>query len=301
MRVMASGGKVVEQAAEVVRNIMASGDLGIVDKGGQNNLQTKADTTCEKVIRASLLSAFPNLTVIGEEDIPLDPTAAVNVDCDPFVLSKQCPEEYSQVTEDNIVVWVDPLDGTAEFTQGLLDHVTILVGLAIDGKAVGGIINQPFYNYEDKNKIMGRTIWGVLGVGAFGWDRVEPPQNRRVLITSRSHSNPLVNRCIENMSPTHIERQGGAGNKVVKVMEGIADAYIFPSIGCKKWDTCAPEAVLCAAGGQLTDIFGNKIKYHATVEKQNYGGTIATLREHAKIVSLVPKDVVEEMEKKQKK
>jgi len=84
-------------------------------------------------------------------------------------------------------------------------------------------------------------------------------------------------------------------------MEGIADAYIFPSIGCKKWDTCAPEAVLCAAGGQLTDIFGNKIKYHATVEKQNYGGTIATLREHAKIVSLVPKDVVEEMEKKQKK
>ena len=32
MRVMASGVKVVEQAAEVVRNIMASGDLGIVDK-----------------------------------------------------------------------------------------------------------------------------------------------------------------------------------------------------------------------------------------------------------------------------
>lgn len=42
-------------------------------------------------------------------------------------------------------------------------------------------------------------------------------------------------------------------------MEGIADAYIFPSIGCKKWDTCAPEAVLCAAGGQLTDIFGEII------------------------------------------
>lgn len=65
---------------------------------------------------------------------------------------------------------------------------------------------------------MGRTIWGVLGVGAFGWDRVEPPQNRRVLITSRSHSNPLVNRCIENMSPTHIERQGGAGNKVTFII-----------------------------------------------------------------------------------
>ena len=39
-------------------------------------------------------------------------------------------------------------------------------------------------------------------------------------------------------------------------MEGEADAYIFPSSGTKKWDTCAPEAILVAAGGELTDIYG---------------------------------------------
>jgi len=43
---------------------------------------------------------------------------------------------------------------------------------------------------------------------------------------------------------------------VLRVIEGEADAYVFASPGCKKWDTCAPEAVLCAIGGQLTDVHG---------------------------------------------
>ena len=61
---------------------------------------------------------------------------------------------------------------------------------------------------------MGRTIWGVVGLGAFGWDKIEVPDNRRILITTRSHSNKLVTSCLDNMKPTQVERQGGAGNKV---------------------------------------------------------------------------------------
>jgi len=171
----------------------------------------------------------------------------------------------------------------------------ILIGVAVGGKAVGGVINQPFFNYEDKTKEMGRTIWGVVGLGAYGWDRVDVPEGRRVLITTRSHSNQLVTSCLDNMKPTQVERQGGAGNKVLKVMEGVADAYVFPSPGCKKWDTCAPEAVLVACGGQLTDMWGKQMEYHASVQVQNMGGTIATLRDHEKIVSLVPPEVLEEM------
>lgn len=32
-------------------------------------------------------------------------------------------------------------------------------------------------------------------------------------------------------------------------MEGKAHAYVFASDGCKRWDTCAPEAILHAVGG----------------------------------------------------
>jgi len=298
---MASCVKIADKAAVVVRDIMNSGDLGIIDKGGQKNLQTKADRTCEQVIRASLIGEFPKLVIIGEEDEPLDPTLDAKAGQDSFVLSKLCPKEYQDVAEENIVVWVDPLDGTAEFTEGLLDHVTILIGIAVNGKAIGGVINQPFFNYQHKNKEVGRTIWGVVGLGAFGWERLQPPKDRRILITTRSHSNALVNRCLENMAPTHIERQGGAGNKVLKVMEGEADAYIFPSSGTKKWDTCAPEAILVAAGGELTDIYGTKLQYHATVQKLNNFGTIATLGNHKEIIDLVPQDVRDEMLAKNKK
>lgn len=36
------------------------------------------------------------------------------------------------------------------------------------------------------------------------------------------------------------------------MLEGSA-AYVFASPGCKKWDTCAVEAVLAAAGEFLGD------------------------------------------------
>ena len=41
------------------------------------------------------------------------------------VLQLQCPDEFRAATEDQFVVWVDPLDGTSEYTQGNLDHVTV--------------------------------------------------------------------------------------------------------------------------------------------------------------------------------
>ena len=32
---------------------------------------------------------------------------------------------------EDLTVWVDPLDGTKEYTEGYLDHVTVLVGIAV--------------------------------------------------------------------------------------------------------------------------------------------------------------------------
>ena len=54
-------------------------------------------------------------------------------------------------------------------------------------------------------------------------------------------------------------------SQVMLLIEGKAHAYVFPSPGCKKWDTCAPEAVLHAMGGKLTDIHGNLYDYNKDV------------------------------------
>lgn len=80
--------------------------------------------------------------------------------------------------------------------------------------------------------------------------------------------------------------------QVLLLIEKKAHAYVFASVGCKKWDTCAPEAILVSLGGSLTDIHGNPIPYHANVEHKNTGGVLATVENHEWYVNKI-KDTVD--------
>lgn len=61
---------------------------------------------------------------------------------------------------------------------------------------------------------LGRTMWGMLGVGAFGFQLQEVLGERRIVTTTRSHSNKQVTDCVNAMEPHEVIRVGGAGNKV---------------------------------------------------------------------------------------
>jgi len=65
-------------------------------------------------------------------------------------------------------------------------------------------------------------------------------------------------------------------SQVILLLEGKAHAYVFASRGCKRWDTCAPEAVLYAAGGILTDLHGERYSYNAETMYINTRGIVAT-------------------------
>lgn len=134
--------------------------------------------------------------------------------------------------------------------------------------------------------------------------------NDSVVITQcftdiRSHGTGLINDCTEACKPTKVIKVGGAGHKVLLLIEGKAHAYVFPSPGTKKWDTCAPEAVLHAIGGKLTDIKGNLYDYHKDTTVVNEWGSLATAiaEEHQGYVDLIPdefKDQVKDYFKKKK-
>ncbi|KAM9017022.1 3'(2'),5'-bisphosphate nucleotidase 1 isoform 3-T3 [Guaruba guarouba] len=277
-------------------------------------------------ICASLAQKFPKVTIIGEEELPSDEVTEELIEdghCEE-ILKKTCPAQYTGIKEEELVIWVDPLDGTKEYTEGLLDHVTVLIGIAYGGKAIAGVINQPYYNYElqivsevqkytninishwrqnvmhhnvtDKKRagpdaVLGRTIWGVLGIGAFGFQLTEAPAGKHIIVTTRSHSSALVNECISALNPDSVIRVGGAGNKVIQLIEGKASAYVFASPGCKKWDTCAPEAILHAVGGKITDIHGNSFQYNKEVKHMNSAGVLAALRNYDYYASRIPNTV----------
>ena len=68
------------------------------------------------------------------------------------------------------------------------------------------------------------------------------------------------------------------------LIEGVAHAYIVPSKGLKRWDTCAVEAILEAVGGKITDIHGNSYDYSKETNVSNDNGFISSIDEnsHAK-------------------
>ncbi|XP_074648322.1 3'(2'),5'-bisphosphate nucleotidase 1-like [Tubulanus polymorphus] len=285
LRIVSASVAISHRAGKIIRDVMSKGQLGIVEKG-VNDVQTEADRSAQRCIIASLNKQFPGMCVFGEEQ---DLEGDVNPDWietsqDDSVLTSSCPDNLKDVAQDDVVVWVDPLDGTSEYTQGLLDHVTVLIGVAVKGKAVGGVIYQPFYKFQKESvtNATGRCIWAVVGLdcgekGAFGFERNSPPEGQNIITTTRSHSNKNVVDSIEACNPTQVVRVGGAGHKVLLLIEGKVNAYIFASPGCKKWDTCAPEAVLHAIGGKLTDVHGNDIEYHKEIQHVNSGGVLATL------------------------
>lgn len=50
---------------------------------------------------------------------------------------------------------------------------------------------------------------------------------------------------------------GGAGYKVVLVVNGIADLLLYCECVTKKWDTCAGHAIIEAMGGFMIDQKGD--------------------------------------------
>ncbi|XP_053613405.1 3'(2'),5'-bisphosphate nucleotidase 1 isoform X2 [Plodia interpunctella] len=304
VKILASSVSVANRAGKIVRDVMSKGELGIVEKG-KDDYQTEADRSAQKCIIASLSAQYPKVKIIGEEEESPDDKGAIPsdwivVESDKDVLCMQCPASLQGICEEDIVVWVDPLDGTSEYTQGFLEHVTVLIGISVNEKPVAGVIHQPYYKtIIGGEKVMGRTIWGLQEAGVGGYTPAPPPDSL-IITTTRSHSNPIVEQALQVMNASQILRVGGAGYKVLQLLEGKASVYVFASPGCKKWDTCAPEAILAAAGGKLTDILGNFYKYGATVSHPNKTGVLAAVNDelHNYALTRIPRELKDTLAKK---
>jgi 3'(2'), 5'-bisphosphate nucleotidase len=70
-------------------------------------------------------------------------------------------------------------------------------------------------------------------------------------------------------------RSHSVGVKVGLLVERQADLYIHLSPKTKQWDTCAPEAVLAEAGGRMTDLWGDPLRYN-TPDVLNRNGLVAS-------------------------
>lgn len=304
LRLISSAVSIAKRAGEEIRRINSYERPGEIVVKGHQDYQTEADRESQRLIVASLAKRFPKCTIVGEEDLIEDKQADARLVVESFdedVLKKSLPNGYGyeKVTEEDITIWVDPLDGTFEYVKGHVTHATVLIGISINGSAVAGIIHQPFYDVDTNIDTNGRTMWGLVGLGCFGVKPDKLYEKKFIITTTASHSNKDVEEAIDAMKPDEVLKVGGAGYKVLLVLEGRAHSYVFASSGCKKWDTAAPEAILKASGGHFTDVFGNPIEYNHRSDNNyhNYLGIVASANEsiHSKIIKNIPANVAKQL------
>ena len=114
---------------------------------------------------------------------------------------------YAGASTSDVTVWVDPLDGTREFVEGP-EHwsgVTVLIGIAVGGVPVAGVIHQPFVDVHGVASTtgVGRTLWGALGLGAWVHEGRQPLSAEPL---------PPPRAAIPGALRVATTRQGGAGS-----------------------------------------------------------------------------------------
>jgi len=253
--------KVAQEAATIV-NTFYVGSSEVRYKSDRSPV-TEADRSANQHIVTRVRAMFP----------------------DDGVLSEESKDDLVRLEKERVWI-IDPLDGTKEFIARN-GEFSIMIGLAVRGEAVMGVIMQPE---------TGLLYAGAQGLGAYleeGGERI-PLQvsetdrtNQMILVSSRSHRQQITDKMRSTMRITSERVSGSVGLKVGLIARRLADLYLHPSPGCKEWDLCAPQALLEAAGGRITDCWGNPIWYNKRDVRAHNGLVASNAAIHELVVDTV--------------
>ena len=197
-------------------------------------------------------------------------------------------------------IWVlDPLDGTKDFIQGTTNYAMHLA-LNFKRKPYIGIVLIP-----EKDELWiacGNKVWCEKRKGSklkLNVSRNKSIQEM-VLVTSKNHRNETLKKLIHKIQFHKVIIMGSIGCKITSIVKGESDIYICLSLAGKSspkdWDFAAPEAILKASGGAITDLDNQDLVYG----KQNFiqGGIIVAsndINNHNRIC-LEIKEIIEKYE-----
>ncbi|ORE97364.1 3'(2'),5'-bisphosphate nucleotidase CysQ [Aurantimonas sp. 22II-16-19i] len=200
---------------------------------------TQADIRCEAVMKPLLAGLAPQVVIVAEE----------------AVSGGEIPADARQL------FLVDPLDGTKEFISRNGDF-TVNIALVEDGVPVAGVVYAPaigtlWAGSTEEGAFRAEVKDGVLGERRAIVARSAP--DSLVAVGSRSHGSAETEAWLKRYE---VERfvSRGSSLKFCLVAEGEADVY--PRLGrTMEWDTAAGDAVLRAAGGIVTTLDGQPLRY----------------------------------------
>ncbi|HLN99612.1 MAG TPA: 3'(2'),5'-bisphosphate nucleotidase CysQ [Pyrinomonadaceae bacterium] len=248
------------------------GPLEIQQKADADDREpvTQADTVANEIIVGRLKQEFPDDGILAEESL-----------------------DTSRRLRKSRVWMIDPLDGTTGFISGNGDFA-VQIGLIEGGESVLGVVYQP---------LTGVLYRATRGGGAWIERPEYKPECASVsthyeistmrLAASRSHRSPRMNKVVQALGLKEEVLRGSVGIKVGLIIEQQCDLYIHLSPRTKEWDTCAPEIILHEAGGRLTDLFGQPLRYNKKRVANRNGLVASNGISHSGIVELLKPVLIE--------
>ena len=195
-------------------------------------------------------------------------------------------------------LWIlDPLDGTKDFIQGTQNYAMHLA-LNYKKKPFIGVVLIPekdelWISYPEK-------IWCEKRDGTILKQNLSDTNilKEMTIVTSKNHRNEKLKDLIKKINFKKTIVMGSIGCKITSIIRGDSDIYISLSLpgksAPKDWDLAAPEAILKAAGGSITNIDNEDLVYGRTDLKHS-GIIIASNNKenHKRICSQV-KEIIDE-------
>jgi 3'(2'), 5'-bisphosphate nucleotidase len=213
-----------------------------VDFKGPRDPVTDADRRANELICDRLSAVFPDVPIVAEESDP---------------------STFADFRSHERAFFVDPLDGTREFVKKNGEFV-VMIGLLEGVTPSTGVIHAP---------ATGATWAASPKTGAFRLDADGSRQPLRVsatqtlgearVVSTRSHKSSALEQALDALGVSSLTALGSAGLKCVAIADGSADAYVAPARAGSRWDLCAGQAIIEAAGGRMTDAFGHAIDYRS--------------------------------------
>ena len=217
------------EAGDAIMKIYNSDDFDVRAKSDTSPV-TAADEAADALISAGLRAAFPDVTLVTEEQAASHAERAAR-----FLI-------------------VDPLDGTKEFVQRRGDF-TVNIAFVEDGVPLRGVVYAPAKGRMFYTDATGQSVEesGDLAKDRAGPVRLlsvtDPDNGALMVVASKSHRDQATDDYIGKYA---VRDMTSAGSSLKFCLVAAGEADLYPRLGrTMEWDTAAGDAVLRGAGGKV--------------------------------------------------
>lgn len=221
--------KLALEAGDKIMEVYAAPDFDVRSKSDQSPV-TEADLAADAIIAAGLRAAYPDVTLITEE------------------------QADSHDLRASTFLIVDPLDGTKEFVQRRGDF-TVNIAYVENGVPLRGVVYAPakgrlFYTRADGQSVEETGAFLKDRAGASREIHVSDPDNEAlIVVASKSHRDAATDAYIGKYA---VRDMTSAGSSLKFCLVATGEADLYPRLGrTMEWDTAAGDAVLRGAGGKV--------------------------------------------------